>query len=131
MKNIVRIVTSLLVLLLPLSLVIPKIPISSSLLIPLIIGIIAFFLITALMAREGYKKWMILLLVVVVAVVGISYIPITVSPKQLLGYYIPVIVALLLSAVSHLLGWLRKGQPNEDKSRPKNRDSTKGWDEDE
>ena len=130
MKNIVRFVTiSLVALLLPLSLVIPTIPLDSSFLTPMLIGIIAFFLITVLTAKKGYRKWIYWLWVLAIVILGISYLPITISPKQLLGYYIPVIIAILLSAISHLMGWLR---PNDDKSRPKTKDSTTDrWDEDE
>lgn len=104
---IVKLVTvGLVALLLPLLLTIPAIPLNLETLVSLGGGLIVFYLITCFTARTGYKKWIALVPVAVVLVIGISYIPFTLSGWQLLGYYVLVVIALLLSAGSHLLGWM-------------------------
>lgn len=106
-SNIVKLVTvGVVALLLPLFLAIPAIPLNLETLISLGGGLIAFYLITCFTARSGYKKWIALVPVAVVLVIGLSYIPITLSRWQLLGYYVLVVIALALSAGSHLLGWM-------------------------
>ena len=106
-NDIVKLVTvGLVALLLPLILTIPAIPLNLETLVSLGGGLIVFYLITCFTARTGYKKWIALVPVAVVLVIGISYIPFTLSGWQLLGYYVLVVIALLLSAGSHLLGWM-------------------------
>lgn len=110
-NNIVKLVTvSVAALLLPLILAIPAIPLTVETLVSLGGGLIAFYLITCFTARSGYRKWIALVPVAVALVIGISYIPITLSSWQLLGYYILVVIALALSAGSHLLGWMGIGE---------------------
>lgn len=110
-NDIVKLVTvGLVALLLPLILVIPTFPLNLETLVSLGGGLIAFYLITCFTARSGYKKWIALVPVSFALVIGISYIPITLSGWQLLGYYILVIVALALSTGSYLLGWLGIGR---------------------
>lgn len=107
-NDIVKLVTvGLVALLLPLFLVIPTITLTLETFVSLGGGLVAFYLITGLTARKGWKKWIALVPVALGIVIGISYIPITLSGWQLLGYYILVIVALALSAGSYLLGWIR------------------------
>ena len=91
-------------LLLPLFLIIPTIPLTKETFVSLGAGLLVFWLITGLTARKGWKKWLALMPLAVIALVGISYIPLKLSGWQLLGYYFLVIVALALSAGSHLLG---------------------------
>ncbi len=95
-------------LLLPLFLIIPTIPLNIETIVSLGAGLAAFWLITGLTARKGYR-WMIALApLIVIVIVGCSYIPIHLSKWQLLGYYILVVIALLLSVGSHFLGWWRE-----------------------
>ena len=109
-SNIVKLVTvGVVALLLPLLLTIPAIPLNLETLVSLGGGLIVFYLITCFTARAGYKKWIALVPVAVALVIGISYIPFTLSGWQLFGYYFLVVIALLLSAGSHLLGWLGLG----------------------
>lgn len=114
-NNIVKLVTiGTVALLLPLFLIIPTIPLNIETIVSLGAGLAAFWLITGLTARKGYR-WMIALApLIVIVIVGCSYIPIHLSKWQLLGYYILVVIALLLSVGSHFLGWWK-----EKKSHPK------------
>lgn len=114
-NDIVKLVTvGVLALLLPLILVIPTIPLTLETFVSLGGGVVAFYLITGLTARKEWKKWIALVPVALGIVIGISYIPITLSKWQLLGYYILVIVALALSAGSYLLGWFGIGRGDDD-----------------
>ena len=106
-------------LLLPLFLVIPTIPPNMETIISLGVGLVAFWLITGLTARKGCRWLIALAPAIVILVVGASYIPIKLSGLQLLVYYIPVVVALLLSIGSHFLGWWkeRNARPKRGKKR--------------
>lgn len=116
-KDIVTLVTvGVVALLLPLILVIPTIELTLETFISLGGGLAAFYLITGLTARKGWKKWISLMPLALIAVVAISYIPFSLSGWQLLGYYILVVVALALSVGSHLLEWWK-----DRKSTPKRR----------
>ena len=116
-KDIVKIVTvGLVALLLPLFLVIPTITLTLETFVSLGGGVVAFYLITGLTARKGWKKWIFLMPLALIAVVAISYIPFSLSRWQLLGYYILVVVALAVSVGSHLLEWWK-----ERKSTPRRR----------
>ena len=107
------VVVGLVALLLPLMLVIPTITLTLGTFVSLGGGLAAFYLITGLTARKGWKKWISLMPLALIAVVAISYIPFSLSGWQLLGYYILVVVALALSVGSHLLAWWkdRKSTP--------------------
>ena len=106
-KSIVKlVVVGVVALLLPLFLTIPAIPLNFETLISLGGGLIVFYLITCFTARNGYKKWIALVPVALLLVIGISYIPFTLSGWKLLGYYVLVVIALALSAASHILAWL-------------------------
>lgn len=114
-NDIVRLVTvGVVALLLPLILAIPTIELTLETFVSLGGGLAAFYLITGLTARKGWKKWIALVPVALGIVIGISYIPITLSGWQLLGYYILVIVALALSAGSYLLGLFGIGRGDDD-----------------
>lgn len=109
-KDIVKLVlVGLGALLLPLFLAIPSVPLNIETLVSLGGGLAAFYLITGLTARKGWKKWIFLMPLTVLVVMAISYIPFTPSKAQLRWYYIIVVVALLLSICSHILGWLGIG----------------------
>ena len=109
-NDIVKVVTvGAVALLLPLILAIPTIHLNFETLISLGAGLAVFYIITCLTARTGYKKYISLVPVVLALVIGISYIPISLSGWQLFGYYILVIVALTLSTGSHLVGWIKAG----------------------
>lgn len=110
------VVVGLAALLLPLFLVIPTIPFTVETFVSLGGGLVAFYLITGLTARKGWKKWIFLMPLALIAVVAISYIPFSLSGWQLLGYYILVVVALAVSVGSHLLEWWK-----ERKSTPRRR----------
>lgn len=126
-KYIVRFVTvGVVALLLPLILGIPAISLTLETLVSLGGGLVAFYLITCLTARNGYRKYIAVMPVVVVIVIGISHIPITLSRWQIIGYYILVAISLVLSAGSHLLGWL-----GIDGSRPRFRRRREEEDEDD
>ncbi len=118
-NDIVKVVTiGAVALLLPLFLAIPTIPFTSGTFVSLGGGLVAFYLITGLTAQKGWKKRIALMPLTLIGVVAISYIPFTPSRLQLLGYYIIVIVALLVSVGSHLIEWM-KGK--ERKSGPRRR----------
>lgn len=109
-NEIVKLVTiGLAAVLLPMLLAIPTIHLNFETLVSLGAGLSVFYIITCLTARTGYKKYISLVPVVLVLVIGISYIPISLSGWQILGYYILVIVALTLSTASHLVGWIKTG----------------------
>lgn len=96
-------------LLLPLFLGIPSIPLNLETLVSLGGGLAAFYLITGLTARKGWKKWIFLMPLTVLVVMAISYIPFTPSKSQLRWYYIVVVAAIIISICSHILGWLGIG----------------------
>ena len=103
MKNkIVNVIVTLIFLVLPILLEIPKFKFSQENIVSLGAGLVGFYVITGLTAHESYRKRIFLLPLIILVLIGISYVPISLSPEKLLAYYVLVIGSLAISLASNL-----------------------------
>lgn len=101
-NKIVNVIVILIFLVLPILLEIPKFKFSQENIVSLGAGLVGFYLITGLTAHESYRKKIFLLPLILLILIGISYVPISLSPEKLLAYYVLVIGSLAISLASNL-----------------------------
>lgn len=116
-------------LLLPVMLAIPAIPFSWATIVSMLVGVGFFYLIVLLTADKKWKKPISWLPLLPAVLVGITYIPLELTGLMLLGYYILVVPAILFSAGSHLIEWIRKGKERKSPKRRNKKEEEEGEDD--
>lgn len=116
-------------LLLPVMLAIPAIPFSWTTIVSMLVGVGFFYLIVLLTADKKWKKPISWLPLLPAVLVGITYIPLELTGWMLLGYYILVIPAILFSAGSHLIEWIRRGKERKSPKRRNKKEEEEGEDD--